>query len=133
MPSRRVVVTTLKEWKVTITSVGQKYKCIEGWHDYKTEIGTTYRGRELSMDIGKSKENFKNGKPRYFNHDLYGYMAKDCWRLKKKKDNGKCYKYECVGHIAKDYKTKQMKNQSFQKETDTEEENKKQSFREYSK
>ena len=60
-------------------------------------------------------------------------MAKDYWRLKKEKDNRKCYKYKYVEHIAKDCRTKQMKNQSFQEETDTEEENKKQGFREYSK
>jgi len=28
------------------------------------------------MDIGKSKENFKNRKPRYFNYDIYGYLTK---------------------------------------------------------
>jgi len=33
---------TLKEWKVAITSVGQGYESIEGQHDYKTSIGTTY-------------------------------------------------------------------------------------------
>ena len=36
---------TLKEWKVAITSVGQGYKSTEGQQDYKTSIGTTYRGR----------------------------------------------------------------------------------------
>ena len=124
---------TLKKWKVAITSVGQEYESTEGLYDYKTEIGTTYGGRGLFMDIGKLKENFNNGKPRYFNCNLYEYIVKDCWRLKKEKDNRKYYKYKCIGYITKDCRTKQMKNQSFQEETNTEEENKKQSFGEYSK
>ena len=35
---------TLKEWKVVITSVGQRYESTEGWHDYKTGTGMTYGG-----------------------------------------------------------------------------------------
>jgi len=35
---------SLKEWKVTIISVGQGYESTEGCHDYKTSIRTTYRG-----------------------------------------------------------------------------------------
>ena len=65
------------------------------------------------MDIGKSKENFKNKKPRCFNCNLYGYMAKDCQKLKKEEDNRKCYKCKQVGYITKDYRTEQkMKNQN---------------------
>jgi len=89
-----VAPKTLKEWKVAITSVRQGYESTKGWYDYKTEIGTTYGEQGLLMDIGKSKENFKDGKPRYFNCDLYGHMAKDCQRLKREKDNRKCYKYK---------------------------------------
>jgi len=33
---------TLKEWKVVITSVGQKYESTEIQHDYKTGIGMTF-------------------------------------------------------------------------------------------
>ena len=29
------------------------------------------------MDIGKSNENFKDEKPKCFNCDKYGYMAKE--------------------------------------------------------
>ena len=74
---------TLKEWKVTITSVGQGYKSTEGQQDYKTSTGTTYGGRGQPMDIGKSNDNFKDGKPKCFNCNKYGYMAKEC-RLEKK-------------------------------------------------
>jgi len=69
---------TLKEWKVAITSVGQGYESTEGQHNYKTNTGTTYGGRGQSMDIGKSNENFKDGKPKCFNCNKYGYMAKEC-------------------------------------------------------
>jgi len=121
---------------VAITSVRQGYEYIEGRYDYKTETETTYEEQELLMDIGKSKENFKDIKSRYFNCNSYGHMIKDCQKLKKEKDNRKCYKYEQVGHIAKDCRTGQkMKNQNVQEniETDTEEKNKKKGFREYSK
>ena len=33
---------TLKEWKVVITSVRQKYKSTEGQNDYKISTGVTY-------------------------------------------------------------------------------------------
>ena len=101
-----------------------------------TETETTYEEQELLMDIGKSKENFKDRKSRYFNCNSYGHMIKDCQKLKKEKDNRKCYKYKQVGHIAKDCRTGQkMKNQNVQEniEIDTEEKNKKKGFREYSK
>ena len=67
---------TLKEWKVAITSVGQGYKSTKGHHDYKTSMEITYSGRGQPMDIGKSNANFKDGKPKYFNCNKYGYMAK---------------------------------------------------------
>jgi len=69
---------TFKEWKVAITSVGQEYKSTEGQHDYKTNTGTTYGERGQSMDIGKSNENFKDGKPKCFNCNKYGHIAKEC-------------------------------------------------------
>ena len=122
------ILETLKEWKMVITSVEQGYKSTEGWYDYKTGIGITYEGWGLPMDIGKSKENFKDRKPKCFNCDLYRHMAKDCQRSKKEKNNRKCYKCKWVEYIAKDCRTKQMKNWSVQKETDTEEGNKKQDF-----
>jgi len=36
------MLETLKEWKVAITSVGQRYESTEGCQDYKTGTGTTY-------------------------------------------------------------------------------------------
>ena len=68
---------TLKEWKVAITSVGQGYESTEGQHDYKMSTGTIYRGRGQPMDIGKSNNNFKDGKPKCFNCNKYGHMAKE--------------------------------------------------------
>ena len=73
----------LKKYKVVITSVGQGYESIEGQNNYKTSTGTTYGEREQPMDIGKSNENFKNRKPKCFNCNKYGHMAKEC-RLEKK-------------------------------------------------
>ena len=73
----------LKEWKVAITSVGQGYKSTEEQHDYKTSTRTTYGGREQPIDIGKSNENFKDGKPKCFNSNKYRHIAKECWSKKK--------------------------------------------------
>jgi len=74
---------SLKEWKVAITSVRQGYESTEGHHNHKTSTGTTYGGREQPMDIERSNENFKDGKPKYFNCNNYGHMTKEC-RSKKK-------------------------------------------------
>jgi len=74
---------TLEEWKVAITSVGQGYESTEGRHDYKMGTGTTYSGRGQPIDIGKSNDNFKDGKPKYFNCNKYGHMAKECQSEKK--------------------------------------------------
>jgi len=68
---------TLKEWKVVITLVEQGYESMEGRHDYKTSMGMTYRGQGQPMDIGKSNDNFKDGKPKCFNCNKYGYIAKE--------------------------------------------------------
>jgi len=68
----------LKEWKVEITSVGQGSESTEEHYDYKTSTGTTYGGRGQPMNIGKSNENFKDGKPKWFNCNKYGYMAEKC-------------------------------------------------------
>jgi len=69
---------TLKEWKVAITSVGQGYESTEGPYDYKTSTGTIYGSRGQLMDIGKSNNNFKDGKHKCFNCNKYGHMAKEC-------------------------------------------------------
>ncbi len=68
----------LKKWKVAITSVGQGYESTEGCHNYKTSTGTTYGGQGQPMIIGKSNNNIKDGKPKCFNCNKYGYIAKEC-------------------------------------------------------
>jgi len=82
---------TLKEWKMAITSVEQGYESTEGRNNYKTGTEMTYGGQEQPMDIGKSNDNFKDGKPKYFNCNKYDHMAKECWRKKEKKTL-KCFK-----------------------------------------
>ena len=74
---------TLKEWKVAIISVGQGYESTEEYHDYKTSTGTTYGGQGQPMNIRKFNKNFKDRKPKCFNCNKYGHMAKEC-RMKKK-------------------------------------------------
>ena len=74
---------TLKEWKVAIISVEQGYESIEGRHNYKTGTGTTYNGKGQPMDIGKSNDNFKDGKLKCFNCNKYRHMAKECLSEKK--------------------------------------------------
>ena len=61
-----------------IISVGQEYKSIEGWQDYRIGTGTIYGGWGQPMDIGKSNNNFKDRKPKCFNYNKSGYMAKEC-------------------------------------------------------
>ena len=123
------MLKTLKEWKVAITSVGQGYKSTEGWHDYKTSTGTTYGGRGQPMDIGKSNKNFKNGKPKCFNCNKYGHIAKDCRSEKKEWETWICFKCDKKWHIAKDCKGKQtMKKRKVQEDSDKEDKNKEQDF-----
>ena len=45
--------------------------------------GITYGGRRQPMDIEKSNNNFKDGKPKCFNCNKYSYMAKECRAEKK--------------------------------------------------
>ena len=97
----------LKEWKVAITSVGQGYKSMKEQQDYKTETGTTYRGQGQPMDIGKSNNNFKDEKLKYFNCNKYRHITKECWR-KKKKETRKCFKCDKEEHITSDCKGKQL-------------------------
>jgi len=111
----------LKEWKVAITSVGQGYESTEGCHDYKTSTGITYRGKGQPMDIGKSNDNFKDGKPKCFNCNKYGHMAKECRSEKKEQETRTCFKCDKKGHIAKDCKGKQiMKKRKIREELDDE-------------
>jgi len=73
---------------VVIILVRQVYKSIEGRQYYRTGLRIIYRGKEAPMNIGKSKDNYnKNGKPRYFDYNIYEYMVKDCWKPKKREEN----------------------------------------------
>ena len=112
---------TLKEWKVAIISVEQGYESTEGRQDYKTSTGTTYGGRGQPMDIGKSNDNFKDGKPKCFNCNKYGHIAKEYRAKKKERDTQTCFKCDKKGHIAKNCKGKQtMKMRKVQEELDKE-------------
>ena len=119
----------LKEWKVAITSVGQEYESTEECHDYKTEIEMTYGEWGQPIDIGKSNKNFKDRKPKYFNYNKYGYMAKKCQLKKKEYDTRKCFKCNKEGYIAKDCKrTQLMKKWQVQEGSDDKDKDKEQSF-----
>jgi len=76
----------LKEWKVAITSVGQGYESMEGRYDYKISTRTIYGGQGQPMNIGKSNNNFKDKKPKCFNCNKYGHMAKECQLERKEQE-----------------------------------------------
>ena len=114
----------LKEWKVVITSVEQGYESTEGQQDYKTSTRTTYGGRGQLMDIGKSNDNFKDRKPKCFNCNKYGHMAKECQAEKKEHETRTCFKCEKKGHIAKDCKGKQTMKKRKIREKDSDKEDK---------
>jgi len=73
------------------------------------------------MDIGKSNDNFKDGKPKCFNCNKYKHMAKECQAEKKERETRMCFKCDKKGHIAKDCKGKQIiKKRKVQEESDNE-------------
>ena len=73
------------------------------------------------MDIGKSNDHFKDGKPKCFNCNKYGHMAKECQEEKKEQDTRTCFKYNKKGYITKNCKEKQMiKTRKVQEELDEE-------------
>ena len=120
---------SLKEWKIAITSVRQEYKSIERCHNYKTSTRVTYGGQGQPMDIGRSNKNFKHGKPKCFNCNKYGYMAKECWVKKKERETRTCFKCDKEGHIARDCKEKQtMKKQKIYEGSDDDDEKNEQGF-----
>ena len=120
---------SLKEWKVAITSVGQGYKSTEGRHNYKTSTGTIYGGQGQPMDIGKSNDNFKDGRPKCFNYNKYEHIAKECQAKKKEQETRTCFKCDKEEHIAKDCKEKQvMKKRKVQKRSDNENEKNEEGF-----
>ena len=73
------------------------------------------------MDIGKSNDNFKDGKPKCFNCNKYRHMAKECRAEKREQDTQTCFKCDKKGHIAKNCKGKEtMKKRKVQEELDEE-------------
>jgi len=81
------------------------------------------------MDIGKFKENFKDGKLKCFNCNKYGHMAKKCQLKKNEQETRKCFKCDKEGHIAKDCKGMQsMKKHKVQEELNNEDKEKEQGF-----
>jgi len=124
-----VMPETLKEWKMAIMSVKQGYKSTKGRHDYKTSTGTTYGGRGQPIDIGRSNNNFKDGKLKCFNCNKYRHMAKDCQGKKKERETRKCFRCNKEGHIAKDCKGKQtIKNRKVKKDSDDKDDKKEEGF-----
>ena len=81
-----------------------------------------YDGQGMPMDIGDNYD--KEGRPKCFNYNKYGHIAKECQK-KKEKNTRKCFKYKRVGHFAKDCKEKQQIG-SIKEESDNE--NKEKSF-----
>jgi len=69
-------------------------------------MGTTYGRQGQPMDIGKNSDNFKDRKPKCFNCNKFGHIAKECWK-KKEKGIRKFFKCDKEEHIAKDCKGKQ--------------------------
>ena len=81
------------------------------------------------MDIGKSNDNFKDGKSKCFSCNKYGYMAKKCQAEKKEQETRTYFKCDKKEHIAKNCKSKQtMKTRKVQKESDDEEDQKEEGF-----
>ena len=81
------------------------------------------------MDIGRSNENFKNGKPKCFNYNKYRHMIKECQAKKKEREMITCFKCEKEGHIVRDCKEKQMiKKQKVQEGSDNEDKKKEEGF-----
>ena len=69
---------------MAITSVSQEYEFTKSQYDYKTDIGTTYGGKGIPIDIRKVRENFdKDKRPKCFNYNTYRYIAKKYQKLKK--------------------------------------------------
>ena len=80
------------------------------------------------MDIRKSNNNFKDRKPKCFNCNKYGHMAKECWK-KKEKEMRRYFRCDKQEHIAKNCKERQsMKKQKIQEEMNNKKKGTKQGF-----
>ena len=89
----------------------------------------TYRGRGQPINIGRSNDNFKDRKLKYFNCNKYGHMAKKCQTKKKEQETRKCFKCDKEEHTVKDCKGKQtIKNRKVQEELDNKDNKKEEGF-----
>jgi len=81
------------------------------------------------MDIGRSNDNFKDGKLKCFNCNKYRHMMKDCREKKKEQETRKCFKCNKEGYIAKYCKGKQtMKNRKVKENSDNKDDKKEEGF-----
>jgi len=74
----------LREWKMAIILIEQRYKSMKSKQDYRIGTGMTYGERGTSIDIEKAKDNFnKDRKPKCFNYNIYRQIAKNYRKLRK--------------------------------------------------
>jgi len=85
---------------VAITAVGQGYEWTNIHYDYRTGSGITYGGIDKPMEIGQQQNNGQGCKPKCYNYNKFGHMAKDCQQPKKEKKPQGCFKYGKEEHIA---------------------------------
>ena len=75
------ILETLKKQKVAITSVRQEYESMESQHNVKVifRFSNIYECSFIFIDSFCFCFCFeKDGKPRYFNYNIYRHIAKDC-------------------------------------------------------
>jgi len=69
------------------------------------------------MEIGQQQNNGQGYKPKCYNYNKYGHMAKDCRQPKREKKPQGCFKCGKEGHIAIGCRApQQMKTRSSQQE-----------------
>ena len=116
---------SLEQWKVAITAVGQGYEWTNICYDYRTGSEIIYEGMGKPMEIGQQQNNGQGRKPKCYNYNKFGHMAKDCQQPKKEKKPQGCFKCSKEGHIAIGCRaSQQMKTRSSQKEDSDNEEQK---------
>ena len=116
---------SLEQWKVAIIVVGQGYKWTNICYDYRAGSGITYGGIGKPMEIGRQQNNRQGCKPKCYNCNKFGHMAKDCQQPKKEKKPQGCFKCGKEGHIAIECRiSQQMKTRSSQQENSDNEEQK---------
>jgi len=69
---------SLEQWKVAITAVGQGYEWTNIHYDYRTGSRITYGGMGKPMEIGRQQNNGQGRKPKCYNCNKFGHIAKDC-------------------------------------------------------